>query len=129
MLVKVLNDNMTHFGFKYTFGLNILKEQLNINESIAVGPGGLYYCDIQYLDSHIYRGDFVCVVEIPNDATIIPLESAFGLKYFRTDKLILTNQIYRFDNNDDVLHLISLNSDLKDYLNDPCFIKLNRTIV
>jgi hypothetical protein len=128
MLVKVLNDNMLHFGFQYNFGLNILDGQLNTNPKIPVGEGGLYYCEIEELDSHIYRGDMLCVVEIPEDAITIQLQ-LYGNKYFRTDKLILTSEIYRFDNNDDVKKLINLNPNIKNYLNDPCFIRLNRTIV
>jgi hypothetical protein len=79
MSVKVLKDDMLHFDFQYKF----------------------YYCEIEELDSHIYRGDMLCVVEIPEDAIIIPLQFS-GNKYFRTDKLILTDRIYRFDNNNDV---------------------------
>jgi hypothetical protein len=130
MLVKVLNDSMTHFNYKYTFGLNILQDKLNIDQTIPVGEGGFYYCDINYLDSHVYRGDFVCIVEIPDDAIVIPLEMN-GLKYFRTNKIILLNEIYRFDNDDDVSYLISLNNRLRDYLNDPFYLNdplSNRTI-
>ena len=117
MLVKVLRDDMTHFGFKYTFGLNILKEPLNTDKTIPVGPGGLYYCDIMNLDSHVYRGDFLCVVEVPQEAIVVPLQ--FRGPYYRTNQLILTSEIYRFDNKDDVKKLILLNPQLSDYLNDP----------
>ena len=120
---------MLHFDFQYQFGLNILNENLNTNPTIPVGEGGLYYCEIQELDSHVYRGDMLCVVEIPEDAIIIPLQLD-GNKYFRTDKLILTDRIYRFDNNNDVKELIKLNPNVKGYLNDPCFVdKLDRSII
>lgn len=129
MLVKVLKDDMLHFDFQYKFGLNILNGKLNTNPEMPVGDGGLYYCKIEELDSHIYRGDMLCVVEIPEDAIVIPLQFDKN-KYFRTDKLILTDKIYRFDNNDDVKELINLNPNVKDYLNDPCFVnRLNRIII
>jgi hypothetical protein len=74
-------------------------------------------------------GDMLCIVENPDDAIVIPLEIS-GNKYFRTDKLILTYNIYRFDDDDDVKELIKLNPNVKDYLNDPCFVsRLNRTII
>lgn len=128
MLVKVLNDAMMHFNFKYEFGLNILEGELNTDSSMPVGSGGLYYCDIKHLNSHVYRGNFVCVVEIPQDAVVVEL-NYIEEQYFRTNKLVLTNKIYRFDNNDDVLQLIALNPNLRDYLNDPQFITLTRTVV
>ena len=125
MLVKVLNNSMLHFGFQYTFGLNVLNGKLNTNANIPVGEGGLYFCEIEQLDAHVYRGDMVCVVEIPKDAIVIPLHLN-GNAYFRTDKLVLTNKIYRFDSNKDVHDLVQLNPNLQDYLNDPCFIRLDK---
>jgi hypothetical protein len=42
MLVKVLKNNMLHFGFQYNFGLNILNGQLNTNSNIPVGGKEVY---------------------------------------------------------------------------------------
>jgi len=70
----------------------------------------------------------VCVVKIPEDGIVISLQKD-GNKYFRTDQLILTDELYRFDNDDDVRKLIKINPNLKDYLNDTCFIKQNRHII
>lgn len=128
MLVKVLNNNMLHFDFQYKFGLNILNSQLNTNTKIPVGEGGLYFCNIEELDYHIYRGNMICVVKIPEDAVVVSLQLNKN-KYFRTDKLILTDELYHFNNDDDVRKLININPNLKDYLNDPCFITQNRHII
>jgi hypothetical protein len=122
LLVKVLRNDMKHFDFEYKFGLNILKDKLEHNPAICVGPGGLYYCDIMNLDSHIYRGDFICVVEIPEDAIVIQI-NGYHKEYFRTDKLILTDKVYRFDNEDDVKELISINPEIE------CYLPQNQTIV
>ncbi len=129
MLVKVLKTNMLQFDFQYNFGLNILNQKLNTNSKIPVGEGGLYYCKIEEVDWHIYRGDMLCVVEIPEDAIVIQLQLEKN-KYYRTDKLILTDKIYRFDDDNDVKELISLNPGLKNYLNDPCFVnRQNRSVI
>ncbi len=125
LLVKVLNEEMNHFGFQYQFGVNILKQKLNEDSSEPVGEGGLYFCDINELDSHCYRGVKVCVVELLPDSIVIPLilknGNHYENRYFRTDKLFLTDKVYRFDNAKDREYLISLNNKLEDYLNDPCF--------
>jgi hypothetical protein len=116
--VKVLNNKMNHHQFQYIFGLNVLKQSLNTDELNPVGEGGLYFCDIDNLEHHIYIGDFVCIVEIPDDANVISLQLRDAI-YYRTDKLILTNKCFRFDNEMDIQQLIQMNPKLKDYLRDP----------
>lgn len=123
-----MKDDMKHFDFQYKFGLNILQQELNINNRILSGQGGFYYGSIDNIGGLVYYGDFLCVVEIPDDATVVNLDEYY-IPCFRTDKIILTDEIYRFDNDDDVNFLISIDPDLKGYLNDSCFIRNGRNII
>lgn len=126
MFAKVLRNDMKHFDFQYKFGLNILEVELNTNSSIPVGPGGFYYCDIMKLGANIYRGDFVCIVEIPEDAIVIKVNDGYG-EYFRTNKIILTSKVFRYDNPEHVSELLSINKEVRPYLpeNNIGFRELN----
>jgi hypothetical protein len=128
---KVLRKDMNHFGFQYRFGLNILEGELNTDKSMPVGKGGFYYCNIENVGGNIYRGDFLCVVQIPEDAVVIAnlLDYVTRDEYFRTDKIILTKEIYNFYSDEDVKKLTDMIPNLKGYLNDSCFLKNGRTII
>ena len=123
-----MNDNMKHFNFQCKFGLNILEDKLNTDSRMLVGPGGFYYCNMNNVGPLVYYGDFLCIVEIPDDAVVVNLEKYY-VPCFRTDKLILKEEIYRFDNDEDVKYLISIDPNIKGYLNDPQFIRGCRTII
>lgn len=124
--VKVLRQDMNHHGFQYKFGLNILEEELNTDPKWK-GKGGLYYTDIKNLDCLVFYGDFVSVVQIPEDAIVIQYNPV--IKYcgcdqsFRTDKIILTEETYSFSDDEDVRYLISMCHTVKEYLNDNLFLK------
>ncbi len=60
---KVLNDNLTHHNFKYRKGLNI---DTNIfNATGECSKGGLYFCDMNFIDLYISYGSKFSYVAIP----------------------------------------------------------------
>jgi hypothetical protein len=129
--VKVLKQNMNHHGFQYQFGLNILEDELNTDPNWK-GKGGLYYTDIKNLDCLVYYGDFVSVVQIPEDATVVQYKAHVRTcgcdESFRTDKMILTEEIYSFYKDEDVRYLISMCPTVEGYLNDQFFLNSGRRL-
>ena len=54
-MFKLLNSNLTHHGFTYKEGLNVLTEPFNTEKEC--GAGGLYYCSSKDIISWINLTD------------------------------------------------------------------------
>ena len=92
---KFLNDNLTHYGFTYTKGLNIDTAKFRPNGSCT--GGGLYFCKESNCD--IYWKDYgskVALIEIPDDAQVY-----IELYNFKADRLIIKDIVDFVDMDDD----------------------------
>lgn len=84
---RFLNNNLTHYGFKYKIGLNVDVYEFNPDGECQIG--GLYFCEESkcYLFCTHY-GNKVALIEIPDDARVW-IEN----DKFKADKLIVTDII------------------------------------
>jgi hypothetical protein len=60
---KILRKDLIHRGFKYKLGLNI--DTVSFNASEPCSPGGLHFCTLEKLPSHVNYGEFVGEIELP----------------------------------------------------------------
>ena len=81
---KIIGNN---FGsYPYRIGLNTLKhngEEFDPREEC--GPGGLYFCNAEYIFNYLKLGDKICEVQLPEGARVVRM----GAKY-KADKLLIT---------------------------------------
>jgi hypothetical protein len=97
MYYKILRSDLTHNGFVYKEGLNILKEPF-FNDDFC-GPGGLYFTDhhnmfkwLTLYDPLSINDIYIAEVELLADSQIVKMDDKF-----KTDKFILKN-IQTFSN-------------------------------
>ena len=84
---KLLNSDLTHHGFIYKEGLNVLKEPFNTKNEC--GASGLYYCSLDEITQWI---DLTNKITLIADVRFLP-DSQF-VKFdnkSKTDKFILSN--------------------------------------
>ena len=87
---KILQDNLTHYGFTYRQGLNIDTNKFNPFRKCQFG--GLYFTTIDHILSFSNYGNKISLVRIPDDANV------YAEKYkFKADKIILSNITYLSD--------------------------------
>lgn len=112
---RFLNDNLTHYGFKYVLGLNIDTNEFNPNGDCE--KGGLYFCDDYtcYLFC-TYYGKKIALIEIPDDSRVWIEHSKC-----KADRLIIT-EIIDFVNMPDTfwINIISPKSDNFEKSNCGC---------
>lgn len=83
--VRLLHKNMIHNGFRYQEGEN--KDILPFDTTHECGPGGLYFCEEQYLSNWVQSGhELVADVDIPDDAQVAHMTTKS-----KADKIILRN--------------------------------------
>jgi hypothetical protein len=86
--VKLLHENLTHYGFTYKMGLNV--DVIPFDPDVECKPGGLYFCkptDIRYHHSGIFDAyTLIADVEIPADA-----QFAYGRTKCKADRVVLSN--------------------------------------
>jgi len=86
LFYKILGQGMTHRGFVYTEGLNVLKEPFN--PSGCCQGGGLYFSDLYHITEFLNFGDLIARVTLPPDARVYP--EPCGGKW-KADRIILSN--------------------------------------
>ncbi|AZL89260.1 ankyrin repeat protein [Megavirus baoshan] len=97
MLVKIINEEWNHSGFKYKLGTNILIESFNDNKSKLCGPGGLYYIYLKEIINYYNYGTNLALVSLPeNDPD---LKFIFLGKKFRANKINIDKVFSLFDIN------------------------------
>jgi hypothetical protein len=94
---KLLLPDLTHYGFIYTEGLNVLDQPFNPDSDC--GRGGLYFSDLdnifKWLHIYAYNPDLlIACVRLPEDAQVISIDGC--KKKYKSDKIILSN-IQRLD--------------------------------
>lgn len=87
--VKLLHGSMTHYGFRWKEGLNVLRGPFNYDASC--GPGGLYYCNAKDVKHHVEYMDplWIADVTIPNNAKTVHMKTKS-----KSDQVILSNVRY-----------------------------------
>ena len=66
-LYKIIRKDLTHHGFVYKIGLNVLDGPFNTNSKFHCGPGGLYFADDKTISNYYQYGSYLAVIELPND--------------------------------------------------------------
>jgi len=64
---KITNEQENHHGFQYVDGLNILKEQFEVDPRISCCAGGLYFTTKEYIHNFYGFGCWVREVFLPTD--------------------------------------------------------------
>ncbi len=84
MYFKIFNEEDNHHGFQYKDGLNVDTNPFDAHGSCV--PGGLYFTTIDYICDFFKYGDYIRVVEVPEDAQMVQDPSNYK---WRADKLFL----------------------------------------
>ena len=93
-LYKFLNNNLTHYKFKYVVGLN--EDIFPFNPTGECLEGGLYFCEESKCNLHFLQyGQKLALIKIPNDARVYVEQDKF-----KSNKLII-KQIINFADVDD----------------------------
>ena len=80
---KFLNNDLTHYGFKYQLGVNIDTEQFNPTRECS--KGGFYFCTESDYHFYFYKyGTKLASIEIPDDARVYVEKNKF-----KSDKIII----------------------------------------
>ena len=87
--VKILRNDLTHFGYKYTLGLNKDHNELIIGDGRE--KGGLYFTAAQFYWYYIPYGELIGFIKIPNDALVFVEDEDYYR--FKADKFILEKTI------------------------------------
>jgi hypothetical protein len=85
MYCKVLKDDLIHYNFTYTLGLNI--DPMPFNPSGSCESGGLYYTTIDNIAYYINVGTKLGFVSIPEDAQVY--KDPEGNDKWKADKIII----------------------------------------
>ena len=72
---KILNYNLTHFGFTYKIGIN--KDTRHFNPSGTCNPGGLYFAHESQIRNFLGYGHLIANVIIEDDALVYIEEGKF----------------------------------------------------
>jgi len=81
-MIKNIRKDLTHNGFVFQDGLNVLQEKFDPNK---LGKGGFHFIkdNSNYL-LHLGYGECIVDVDVPEDATIVCINDVF-----KTNKIIL----------------------------------------
>ena len=81
---KCLNNELTHYDFKYKIGLN--EDYIPFNPLGSCKPGGLYFTTIEHIDKFFDYGLNIAIIELCEDAMFYIEPN--GIK-FKTNKFII----------------------------------------
>ena len=81
---KCLNNELTHYTFRYKIGLN--EDTIPFNPSGSCKPGGLYFTTKEHINEYLDFGLNVALLELCEDAEFYIEPS--GIK-FKTNKFII----------------------------------------
>ena len=79
---KVLRSDLIHHGFKYQIGLNI--DTQSFNPSGSCESGGLYFTGIKHLFEFLSYGQYIALIELPDDSQIY-----IEYNKFKADQVII----------------------------------------
>jgi hypothetical protein len=65
---KIIAENRTHCGYKFTEGLNT--DPLPWNPDVNCKPGGFYFSDAENICGYVNYGPWICKIEVPEDVEI-----------------------------------------------------------
>ncbi|AGF85209.1 hypothetical protein QJ854_gp573 [Moumouvirus goulette] len=89
-LIKIINEEWNHHGFKYKLGTNILIEPFNEDTSKLCGPGGLYYIYLKDISGYYNYGTNLAVISLPEngpDLKVIFLDGKFRANKINIDQV------------------------------------------
>ena len=101
---KFLNNNLKHYDFQYTLGLNI--DTILFNPNSTCSEGGLYFCEES--KCHMFwrqYGTKLALIEIDDDARVYVEKDKF-----KANKLVIT-EIVDFENISDNFWISILSKD------------------
>lgn len=87
---KAIHPNMTHYGYKYTEGLNI--DYIKFATYCECCAGGLYFTNIYYIDDYCLYNDKLYEVEVPDDALVYIEKNKI-----KSTKLIIKSMEQKYD--------------------------------
>jgi hypothetical protein len=85
IFVKLLNNELNHYGFQYNIGLNV--DTIPFNPTGLCLSGGLYFTTIEYIEKYIKYGVNLAHIKLCDDAVFYCDPTGYKWK---TNKFIIT---------------------------------------
>jgi len=113
---KFINNKLTHHGFVYQKGLNVLKENFNPDPNKSCVPGGFYFSNVKKIHKFSHHGQNLWEVYLPpmHDSDFKMIEIPNEGKW-RANKIIL-GESYDYNNPESYKHLNIPDKSLLDAL-------------
>ena len=102
---KIIGAN-NHGKYPYKLELNTLaNNNEEFNEAPICGPGGLYFCRIEYIFEYFGYGNKVCILTIPDNAQVVKVYNKYKADQIYIEKIMEIN-------NDTIKYLIQCGADI-----------------
>lgn len=121
-----INDEVVHHYFEYKLGLNI--DTVPFNPSGSCKSGGLYFTTAEYLHNYFHVGDYIAIIDLPQNARIYrdPGGNFFKADQIFIKKIIPIHEFFLFENEKYVEKLLKRDGLMLKYVKNQTdkFVKI-----
>jgi len=102
------NNYSNNGHYQYGLGLNTLADNNELfNKEPICGPGGLYFCSIEYIFVYLDYGNKVCILTIPDDAQVVKVNNKYKADQIYIEEMMEINN----DTTEAIKYLIQCGAD------------------